>query len=60
MAATFSPDGNEKFRMVALWNEGKTLAQIATVFGCSTTLVDATIKSLAVEGCYTPVNPTGL
>ena len=60
MAATFSPDGNEKFRMVALWNAGKTLAQIATTFGCSTTLVDATIKSLAVEGCYTPVNPTGL
>ena len=60
MAATFSPDGNEKFRMVALWNAGQTLAQIATTFGCSSTLVDATIKSLAVEGCYTPVNPTGL
>ena len=60
MAFTFSPDGNEKFRMVALWNQGKTLAQIAATFGCTATLVDVTIKSLAVEGCYTPVIMTGL
>ena len=44
---TFSPDGNEKFRMVALWNAGQTLAQIATTFGCSASLVAATIKSLS-------------
>ena len=55
-----TPDGAEKFKMVALWNQGKTLAQIATTFGCSTALVDATIKSLAVEGCFTPVITTGL
>jgi hypothetical protein len=46
--------------MVALWNQGKTLAQIAATFGCTATLVDVTIKSLAVEGCYTPVITTGL
>jgi hypothetical protein len=60
MANVFSPDGNEKFRMVALWNAGQTLAQIAATFSCSTTLVDATIKSLSTEGCYTAVNYTGL
>jgi hypothetical protein len=60
MAFTFSPDGNEKYRMMALWNQGQTLAQIAAAFGCPTTLVDATIKGLAVEGCFVPVNPTGL
>ena len=60
MAFTFSPDGREKFDMVARWNAGQTLAQIAATFGCSSALVDATIKSLAVEGCYTPVNVTGL
>ena len=58
--AVFSPDGDQKFKMVALWNAGQTLAQIATTFGCSTSLVDATIKSLAVEGCFTPVITTGL
>jgi len=56
----FSTDGNEKFRMVALWNAGQTLAQIATAFSCSTTLVAATIKSLSTEGCFTAVNYTGL
>jgi hypothetical protein len=58
--ATFSSDGNQKYRMVALWNQGQTLAQIAATFSCSTAMVDATIKSLAVEGCFTPVIVTGL
>lgn len=60
MPFTFSPDGNEKYRMVALWNQGQTLSQIATTFGCSTKLVDATILSLSVEGCYTAISYTGL
>jgi hypothetical protein len=60
MPFTFSPDGREKFEMVAMWNAGDSLATIATYFGCSTTLVDATITSLALEGCYTPVNTAGL
>ena len=60
MPFTFSADGREKFDFVARWNAGQSLATIAAFYGCSTTLVDATIKSLAVEGCYTPVNPTGL
>ena len=60
MAFTFSADGREKFDMFARWNAGQSLATIAAFYGCSTTLVDATIKSLAVEGCFTPVNPTGL
>ena len=60
MPFTFSPDGREKFDFVARWNAGQSLATIAAFYGCSATLVDATIKSLAVEGCYTPVNPTGL
>jgi len=60
MAFTFSPDGNEKFRMVALWNQGKTLAQIAATFGCSTAIVDATIKALSTEGCFSAVSYTGL
>jgi hypothetical protein len=60
MAFTFSPDGKEKFGMLAKWNAGQSLVTIAAFYGCSTTLVDATINSLAVEGCYTPVNPTGL
>jgi hypothetical protein len=58
--AVFSPDGDQKFRMVALWNQGQSLATIAAFYGCSTSLVDATIKSLAVEGCFTPVITTGL
>ena len=60
MSFVFSPDGREKFDFVVRWNAGQSLATIAAFYGCSTTLVDATIKSLAVEGCYTPVNPTGL
>jgi hypothetical protein len=60
MVFTFSPDGNERNRMVALWNAGQTLAQIAATFGCSTNLVDATIKALTFEGCYSAENPTGL
>lgn len=60
MANIFSPDGNEKFRMVALWNAGQTLAQIAATFGCSTQLVDTTISGLAVEGCYVPTHVVGL
>ena len=58
--AVFSPDGDQKFKMVALWNAGQTLAQIATTFGCSTSLVDATIKALSTEGCFSAVNYTGL
>jgi hypothetical protein len=58
--ATFSSDGSEKYRMVALWNQGRTLAQIAATFGCSTKLVDATILSLSVEGCFVANNYTGL
>jgi hypothetical protein len=57
---TFSPDGREKWAMIAKWNAGQSLATIAAFYGCSTTLVDATITSLALEGCYTPVNTTGL
>jgi hypothetical protein len=60
MAFTFSPDGREKFDMVARWNAGQSLATIAAFYGCSATLVDATLTSLALEGCYTPANPTGL
>ena len=60
MAFTFSPDGNEKYRMLALWNQGQTLAQIAATFGCPTSLVDATILSLSVEGRYVAKNYTGL
>jgi hypothetical protein len=60
MSFIFSPDGREKFDFVARWNAGQSLVTIAAFYGCSTTLVAATIKSLAVEGCYTPVNPTGL
>jgi|FreactTroBogLake_1042271.scaffolds.fasta_scaffold56201_1 hypothetical protein len=60
MAATFSPDGNERNRMVALWNQGRTLAQIATTFGCSTAIVDATIKALSTEGCFSAISYTGL
>ena len=60
MPFTFSADGREKFDFVARWNAGQSLATIAAFYGCSTTLVDATIKSLAVEGCFTPVITTGL
>ena len=60
MPFTFSADGREKFDFVARWNAGQSLATIAAFYGCPTTLVDATIKSLAVEGCYTPVITTGL
>ena len=60
MAFTFSSDGREKFDFVKRWNAGQSLATIAAFYGCSTTLVDATIKSLAVEGCFTPVITTGL
>ena len=58
--AVFSPDGDQKFRMVALWNAGQTLAQIATTFGCSTAIVDATIKALSTEGCFSAIDYTGL
>lgn len=60
MAFAFSPDGREKFDFVARWNAGQSLATIAVFYSCSTTLVDATIKSLSTEGCYTAVNYTGL
>ena len=60
MAFTFSPDGREKFDMVARWNAGQSLATIAAFYGCSATLVDATVTSLSVEGCYSAVNYTGL
>ena len=58
--AVFSPDGDQKFKMVALWNAGQTLAQIATTFGCSTAIVDATIKALSTEGCFSAIDYTGL
>jgi len=60
MAFTFSPDGREKFDFVNRWNQGQSLATIAAFYGCSITLVDATIQSLSSEGCYTAANPTGL
>jgi O-acetylhomoserine/O-acetylserine sulfhydrylase-like pyridoxal-dependent enzyme len=60
MAFVFSSDGHEKYGMLAKWNAGQNLATIAAFYGCTTTLVDATIKSLAVEGCFVPVVVTGL
>ena len=60
MAFTFSADGREKFDMVKRWNAGQSLATIAAFYGCSTTLVDATILSLSMEGCYTAKSYTGL
>jgi Mor family transcriptional regulator len=60
MAFTFSEDGREKFDMVARWNAGQSLATIAAHYGCSTQLVDETIKALSTEGCYTAVSYTGL
>ena len=60
MPFTFSADGREKYDMVARWNAGQSLATIAAFYGCTSALVDVTIKSLAVEGCYTPVIVTGL
>jgi hypothetical protein len=61
MAFTFDPEsGWQKFDMVARWNAGQSLATIAAHYSCPTQLVDATIKALAVEGCYTPVSNTGL
>ena len=60
MAFTFSPDGREKLDFVKRWNAGQSLATIAAFYGCATSLVDATIKSLSTEGCYTAVSYTGL
>jgi hypothetical protein len=60
MAFTFSPDGREKFDFVNRWNQGQSLATIAAFYGCPTSLVDATISSLSVEGCYVANSYTGL
>ena len=60
MPFTFSADGREKFDFVARWNAGQSLASIAAFYGCSTTLVDATIKSLSTEGCFSAEDYTGL
>lgn len=60
MPFTFSADGREKFDFVARWNAGQSLATIAAFYGCSTTLVDATIKSLSTEGCFSAEDYTGL
>ena len=61
MAFTFDPEsGWQKFDMVARWNAGQSLATIAAHYSCSTQLVDATIKALSTEGCFSAVSYTGL
>ena len=60
MPFTFSADGREKFDFVARWNAGQSLATIAAFYGCPTTLVDATIKSLSTEGYFSAEDYTGL
>ena len=60
MAFSFSPDGAERYGMLAKWNAGQILATIAAFYGCSTQLVDATIKALSGSGCFTAVSYTGL
>jgi hypothetical protein len=58
MAFTFSEDGREKYQMIAMYNAGQTLAQIATHFGCTPQLVDETVG--VGEGVFNAANPTGL